>query len=259
MRNINSRGENELKLWEGKAGKPVLHAYLDGGGVPTIGFGHIKGVRLGMTCTPEQALQWLREDLDESEAAVSKAVRVPLNDNQFAALVLFVFNVGVAAFKGSTLLRLLNAGNYDAVPAQLMRWTKDRDPKTGKMVSVRGLVNRRAAEVALWGEPAHVALSTEPLASIETGRRPLPPPSPTSVLQTSTGKAQTTALVAGGTAAASELVKTSFGDSLREGLDQLSGVAWAMESLQFVLVFGTLALVGWTLYDRHRKLKESGQ
>lgn len=261
MRNVNQRGEHELKMWEGlPGGKPALKAYLDGGGVPTIGFGHTKGVRMGMTCTPEQALRWLRDDLDEAERAVSRLVKVPLNDNQFAALVMFVFNIGVAGFAGSTLLRLLNAGNYDAVPAQMMRWTKDRNPKTGKMQTVRGLVNRRAAEVSLWGEPTPATLSMEFNQSKETGRRPAPPPAPKNVFQTSTGKSQTAALVAGGTAAASELVQTtSFGETLRESLDHIGAIAWAMESLQYVLVIGTMVMIGWTLWDRRKKLKETGQ
>jgi lysozyme len=82
---------------------------------------------------------------------VEDAVQVTLNDNQFAALVSFCFNVGEGAFRGSTLLKKLNAGNFDAVPSELARWNK-----VGKNVSA-GLTNRRAAEAGLWVKGAHVS------------------------------------------------------------------------------------------------------
>lgn len=69
---------------------------------------------------------------------------VPVNDNQFSALVCFAFNVGLYAFSRSSLLHLLNRGWYAQVPAQLMRWTK----AGGKEWD--GLVRRRRDECALW-------------------------------------------------------------------------------------------------------------
>lgn len=259
MRKLSAKGRRHIGLWEGRKGKPVLKAYLDGGRVPTIGFGHTKGVRLGMTCTVEQAEQWLDEDADEAETAVNKLVKVRINQNQFDALVSFAFNVGVDAFRTSTLLRVLNQGRYDLVPAQMMRWVKDVDPDTGKMVTVPGLVNRRTADSALWLEPIEGALAMPDELPAQTGRRPVAPPAPKGVLGTSTGKAQATALVAGGTAAVAEVAGKSFGETLQEVLGQLEPLTWAIDSLKFVLVGGTLLLIGWTLYDRHRKLKENGQ
>lgn len=262
MRQINEQGFELGKRLEGRAGKAVLKAYRDGGGVPTIGFGHTAGVTMGQTCSEALAEKWFHDDLDIAARAVESGVKVPLNDNQFAALVLFVLNVGVAAFRSSTLLRLLNRSQYDAVPAQLMRWCKDRDPHSGKMETVPGLVNRRTAEVGLWSTPmpmpeAVAAWAPEP--HLDATRRPVPPPAPAGVLATSTGRAQATALVAGGTAAATEVAKASFGDALRDILDQLQGVAYGVDILEKLLVFGTLALIAWTLWDRHRKLRESGQ
>jgi lysozyme len=70
-----------------------------------------------------------------------------LNQNQFDALVSFAFNVGDGAFRSSTLLRLLNQGQYDQVPAQLRRWNMDN----GHVV--QGLINRRNKEIALWNTP----------------------------------------------------------------------------------------------------------
>lgn len=120
------------------------HAYADTGGVFTLGFGHTKGVKPGDTCNPLQAEYWLEQDLMEAEAAVSKLVTVPLTDNQFSALVVFVFNIGQGQFAKSTLLRKLNEGGYALVPACLKSWIFDN----GKVQ--RGLVSRRASEAALW-------------------------------------------------------------------------------------------------------------
>lgn len=86
----------------------------------------------------------MQEDLNAYERAVSRLVKVPLNDNEFAALVSFVFNVGVGNFEKSDLLRLLNRGWYEQVPVQLNRWNKCNGHVLG------GLARRRAAEGALW-------------------------------------------------------------------------------------------------------------
>lgn len=131
-----------------------LTAYLDAAGVPTIGWGHIAGVTradVGVRKITEAiALAMFEADVDIAESAVRRYVKVDLNQNQFDALVDFVFNLGAGNFAKSTLLKLLNAGDYDAVPAQLMRWTKARDPKTGKLRELAGLVKRRRFEANLF-------------------------------------------------------------------------------------------------------------
>lgn len=119
-------------------------AYQDGGGVWTIGVGHTKGVKQGMTCTHDQAMQWLREDVEEAEDAVADLVKVPLNQNQYDALVDFVFNLGRTQFAGSTLLRLLNLGKVIEAARQFPRWNKDN----GRVIA--GLTRRREAEQELF-------------------------------------------------------------------------------------------------------------
>jgi lysozyme len=94
--------------------------------------------------TDQQVLDLLSQDVQPAENAVNAGVKVALNQNQFDALVSFTFNVGVGAFSGSTLLKVLNQGDYDGVPAQLSRWNK----AGGKVV--QGLVNRRDNEIKLW-------------------------------------------------------------------------------------------------------------
>jgi len=121
-----------------------LEAYQDTSGIWTIGYGHIRRVRRGDCISAERANQLLEADLVEVERAVAELVKVPLTDNQFSALVSFVFNAGEGAFAKSTLLRKLNEGGYGLVPACLGSWIFDN----GKVLP--GLVKRRAAEVALW-------------------------------------------------------------------------------------------------------------
>lgn len=113
----------------------------------TIGFGHTHGVCEGMTCTVEQAQAWFLEDMAWAQAAVLAAVTVPLNQNQLDALVSFTENEGATAFEESTLLRLLNAGDYAGAAAQFSRWIYQR----GQILP--GLVDRRNQEAALFNTP----------------------------------------------------------------------------------------------------------
>jgi len=150
-RQISQHGLEKLKQWEGLR----TNAYQDTGGVWTIGYGHTAAAgtpapHQGMVITASEAEDILLKDLTQYEAAVENNVKVKLNDNQFAALVSFAFNVGINAFKNSTLLKKLNQGNFDAVPTELMKWTKAGGKK------LQGLVNRRRAEGYLWMEGAYV-------------------------------------------------------------------------------------------------------
>lgn len=156
-RNITPFVLGKLKQWEGLR----LEAYQDSGGVWTIGYGHTgPDVRKGLRITEARAEELLAADLSRFERGVNNGVKVPLTDNQFGALVSFAFNVGLGdprnkkapvGFLTSTLLRKLNAGNYNAVPSELAKWKYDN----GKVV--QGLVNRRAAEAGLWATGAFVA------------------------------------------------------------------------------------------------------
>ncbi len=144
-----------LMEWEGF----YTEAYPDGGGVLTIGIGHvltrterltgrisINGVSIRWKdgITREQVRQLKLQDLARFEKVVNRGVKVSLEQNEFDALVSLAFNIGDGAFLKSTLLKVLNAGHKDWVPDQFKRWCKDN----GRVV--QGLVNRRAKEIALW-------------------------------------------------------------------------------------------------------------
>ncbi|MFC3658270.1 lysozyme [Xanthomonas hyacinthi] len=130
-----------------------LVAYLCPAGIWTIGYGHAgKDVYAGLKITQERAEALLVADLAAASTIVRKYVRAPLTAPQEAALVSFVFNVGMARFSGSTLVRRLNQGDYACVPTQIARWNKGT--VKGQLVVLPGLVARRAAEAALWKIPA---------------------------------------------------------------------------------------------------------
>ena len=121
-----------------------LEAYQCSAGVWTIGYGHTKDVVEGMTITKEQAEQMLVDELHEYENYINQYVTVALSQNQFDALVSWVYNLGPANLKASTMLKVLNSGKYEDVPAQMKRWNK----AGGKVLE--GLIRRREAEACLF-------------------------------------------------------------------------------------------------------------
>lgn len=144
-------------------------AYPDpatGGDPWTIGFGHTSAagppkVKKGMKLTRVQGEAILSTDLVGTESQVRAAVKVPLNSNQLGALVSFTYNVGLGNLRSSTLLRLLNAGDYAGAADEFGKWTK----AAGK--TMPGLVTRRAAETALFRTP---------VSADEIKQRPVPVP-----------------------------------------------------------------------------------
>lgn len=110
----------------------------------TIGYGHTDGVKQGDTITMEKATEYLKQDIQVYENAINTLVKVPLTQNQFDALVSFVFNIGVGAFKKSTMLKFLNANHIPLAAGQFDRWNKQK----GKVLE--GLTVRRRVEKELF-------------------------------------------------------------------------------------------------------------
>ena len=144
---ISDKGMDLIKKFEGLR----LKAYRDAVGVWTIGYGHTGGVAPGTIITEEIANHLLEQDLAMVEICVNEAVSVPLTQNGFDALVSFVFNVGCFGFRKSTLLRLLNKGEYKEIADQFRRWNKGRI--NGLYVELPGLTKRRQAEAVLFSTP----------------------------------------------------------------------------------------------------------
>jgi lysozyme len=137
---VSPEGVEFIKQWEGCK----LSSYPDGGGVWTVGYGHTEGVYPGMTISQEDATALLMEDIFPAESAVNKYVSVELNQHQFDALVSFTFNLGGTALKNSTLVKLLNQGDYLGAAEEFLRWCYDNGTK------IQGLENRREAERTLF-------------------------------------------------------------------------------------------------------------
>ncbi len=121
-----------------------LEAYLDSKGIPTIGWGHTHGVRMGDTCTQAEADAWLMADLQAAVYAVNHYVAIHLRQNEFDAMVDFCFNCGAGNFASSTMLRKLNQCDLVGAAAELERW----DMAGGQHVA--GLLRRRKAEEAMF-------------------------------------------------------------------------------------------------------------
>ena len=137
---ISKNGIDLIKRFEGCR----LTSYKCPSGVYTIGYGHTDGVKKGLKISQKQAEIFLKEDIAEFENGVKKAVSVPLTQNQFDALVSFTYNIGLGAFKTSTLLKKLNAKDYGGASKEFLRWNKSNG------VILNGLKRRRNAEKALF-------------------------------------------------------------------------------------------------------------
>lgn len=236
----SDNGRAFITRWEGC----YLKAYLCPANVWTIGVGHTAAMGdpkpvMGMKITQEEADAILRRDLGSVERDVTASLKVLVNQRQFDTLVSFVFNVGIGAFRKSTLLKKLNASDYDAVPAELMKWTR-----AGGRV-VQGLVNRRKAEADLW---RGAGTDQKP-----EGLMPQEIDPPRKMRQSKEGNA---ALLAGGAAtisAASDVAKqiNETGDNLTSILDLLKNPTF----LAFVLI---VLAAGAIWYWRKQRMDRDG-
>lgn len=124
-----------------------LEAYPDPatGGEPwTIGVGHTGGVQPGDTCTEDQAREWLKQDAGTAEDCVNGLVNVDMKQNEFDALVSLVFNIGCRNFRQSTLLKLINGGEYTKAADEFLKWN------FANHHVMAGLTRRREAERELF-------------------------------------------------------------------------------------------------------------
>jgi lysozyme len=137
---ISEEGKSLIKKFEGCE----LEAYYDAVNVLTIAYGRTKGVKAGDTCTQEQADAWLEHELEEYGGYVNDAVKVPLTQNQYDALVAWTYNLGPTNLNNSTMIKVLNENKLDEVPTQMRRWNK----AGGKVLP--GLERRRLAESLLF-------------------------------------------------------------------------------------------------------------
>lgn len=140
-------GMNLVAGFEGYRDK----AYRDSAGIPTIGFGTTRYpngelVKMGDTCTRDEALLWKQHDIKDTEKWVNEIITVPLKQHQFDALVSFVYNIGPTAFREGSVDDYINKGDLKSATEVWAKYNKAR--VSGKLTVIKGLDNRRKAEIA---------------------------------------------------------------------------------------------------------------
>ena len=148
----SKNGLEFIAAWEGC----VLKPYKDIAGLRTIGIGHLikpgENFPDGVEITKEKAFELLASDVKICEDAIATSIKVTLNQNQFDALVSFGFNCGTGVYTKSDACKDLNKGNYKDFPEKILSWSKARI--NGKLVTNKGLYNRRVSEGLLFSENA---------------------------------------------------------------------------------------------------------
>ncbi len=143
-----------------------LKAYRDSKGLPTIGVGHLivpgDGFSINSRITQEQCDELFAQDIQKYENGVSNAVKVPLTQNQFDALVSFCLNIGIGGFKGSTVVKRLNAKDYTGAAEAMMRWVKPPE-----------ITGRRQTEKKQFLTPYPNSVSTPKLVAPDTEQQPV--------------------------------------------------------------------------------------
>ena len=233
----NAAGIDLIKEFEGLK----LKAYFCPAGVPTIGYGHTKtvtaqDVRSGRTITEAEAERLLKQDLKEFESGVLQACTNTPNENQFSAMVSLAFNIGIAGFRRSSVLRNHNANDDDAAARSFGLWNKAT--VNGKKVELRGLTRRRAAEAALYLKEIEV-VSVEQVAVMPQAVEPEKPMTDSTIV-----RGASLAGVSAATAAVAEISKnietitSSFGTMI-------------VPALLIVVV----ALSGYIIHERLKQRK----
>ena len=220
-----------------------LKAYKCPAAVWTIGYGHTSAagapiVSADMLISKEDAEEILKRDMVQYEDGVRGLVKVGLTQGQFDALVDFAYNAGVGALAKSTLLKRVNAGKFDEVPAEFMKWTK------GGGRELPGLVRRRRAETKLWR-----GIDTDtPVVVAESSAAPDQPKASKSITQSKEANA---AVVAGGLGTVA--VVREVMPMVKEGGDLLGSL-----SPTILILFVIIAAAGAVWYFRKQRLDEEG-
>lgn len=216
------------------------NAYQDVVGVWTIGYGFTKGVKKGDKITREEAERRLRGELTEYEHGVTKACRVPPNQNQFDALVCFAFNVGVAGMSRSSVIKAHNREDYQAAARAFGLWNK----AGGKVWP--GLTRRRAAEGALYLEPVPDEVSDPIEGPVDEMPQAVDEERPMTA-----STINRASVVAGGTAAVATVAETA-----RTVADVKYSVASLGDWLVPILLLLVVALCGYIIWERVRQRRE---
>jgi lysozyme len=243
--NVTRAAVDLVKHFEGLR----LTAYLCPAGVPTIGYGHTVGVRMGQTITVAQADSFLAADLAKAADVVDQLVTTTLTSDQRGALASFVFNLGSENFRTSTLLKKLNARDFEAATGEFGRWIKAT--VGGKKIALAGLVKRRDAEERLFrGLDWRVATEDGPMpraVAAPTAMKPLQQSRTINAAKVGGGAATLVATVTQLTPLAQQA--RDMGEDLRAIIDALPNAGWIVAGVLGV----ALVYMAWRRIDDYRR------
>lgn len=230
-----------------------LTAYRCPANICTIGYGHTSAagqpsVMDGMKITQKQAEDILRRDLVKYETYVHDMVQQPLTQHQFDVLVDFVYNEGPKNLQTSTMLKKINAGQFDAVPAELMKFTK------GGGKTLPGLVRRRHAEGVWWmaSEPAVAsAPNEEPTADEHEQRTAADPVETPTMANSKQGNAALLTAGLGGLGAAKEVAAQA-----QDASDTANQVVGLFSNTNFLIMSAIIALAAAIWFFRKKHMEE---
>lgn len=228
---LSESGREKLKRFEGFRSKAYIPVPGD---VPTIGYGFTKGVQMGDTMTLEEADQRLIKELSEYERAVYVSCEITPNQHEFDAMVLLCFNIGIAGFKRSTVLKAHNRGDKQAAARAFGLWNKSG----GRVYP--GLTRRRAEESALYLKPIPGDCA-EPAMPQKIDPESSMPQSPIN----------RAGVVAGGTAAVATVAETA-----RTAADVKYSAQSLGDWLVPCLLIAVVALCGYIVWTRVKQRRE---
>jgi lysozyme len=220
---VSANGVLLIKQFEGLE----LEAYQDIAGIWTIGYGHTESAQPGMRISEREAEELLKKDLRPREDAVTRLVSVSLNQNEFDALVSFVYNVGVGAFQGSTARKRLNRGDRVGAAEALTWWNKAT--VGGVLRVVTGLTRRRSAEAALFLAPVAAPQVRDPRSIAENSRITPIEDSPRRENIAGSRSVQGATVAGGAGVAATSLGQNAAGELDRLETDVQSGVGLTID------------------------------
>ena len=242
MRMSDAGIEALIKKFEGCR----LKAYRCPANVLTIGYGHTSAagapeVKEGMLINNAQALEILKRDLGKFELGVEGLIKVEITQNQFDVLVDFAYNAGLGALAKSGILRQVNAGNFDAVPNELMKWTRGG----GKVLP--GLVKRCQARTIWWG--GH---ENHPADAPDHRTEPDMVPAKT-MAQSKQGNGAVAVGLLGSVGAAQQVV-----DQVNQAHDLFGSVKGLFLDPNFLMMLAIIGIGGAIWYWRKQNLEANG-
>ncbi len=243
-----------LKEFEGFRGK----VYRDSAKIPTIGYGHTAyagdpNPNKIKTITRKEAEKVLDRDIANVRRQIAKKLKVPLNEHQLAAIISFVFNVGIGAANKSGVFRTIRRGDFEAVPNRLARWNKITE--NGKLKPLRGLTRRRTKEAELFMRSPPLA-STFRRAYIEEQRVMPASPHERRGLKSNTNKAAIGGL--GITVISTTYEKIPVVSNAIDRIKTSTGFELSPEIGAGVIVLAAVGFAAFIVYDRNKKALEEG-